>query len=106
MRLWSKLAGLRLTLETAELLPHVLHTDRFERHTTVLRFTGAGLDGFGEDVVYEREEHLRLRQAHVEWPRGEFDLYFGGAQGVVVDPRTKLRTGGADPRRDGYALAY
>jgi len=37
-------------------------------------------------------------------PRGEFDLYFGGAQGVVIDPRTKLRTGGADPRRDGAVV--
>ncbi len=37
--------------------------------------------------------------------RGEFDLYFGGAQGVVIDPRTKLRTGGADPRRDGAVVS-
>jgi gamma-glutamyltranspeptidase/glutathione hydrolase len=33
--------------------------------------------------------------------RSEFDLYFGGAQGVVVEPGTKRRIGGADPRRDG-----
>ncbi len=33
--------------------------------------------------------------------REPYDLYFGGAQGLIIDPATKLRSGGADPRRDG-----
>jgi gamma-glutamyltranspeptidase/glutathione hydrolase len=37
---------------------------------------------------------------------GEFDLFFGGAQGIVVDPKTGMRTGGADPRRDGAVVGY
>jgi len=36
--------------------------------------------------------------------REPFDLYFGGAQGVVIDPKTKRRIGGADPRRDGAVV--
>ncbi len=37
---------------------------------------------------------------------GEFDLFFGGAQGIVRDPKTGRLTGGADPRRDGAVVAY
>ena len=36
--------------------------------------------------------------------REPYDLYFGGAQGVVIDPGTKRRIGGADPRRDGAVV--
>jgi gamma-glutamyltranspeptidase/glutathione hydrolase len=35
----------------------------------------------------------------------EFDLYFGGAQGVVIGVDGTLH-GGADPRRDGQAAGY
>lgn len=38
--------------------------------------------------------------------RDKFDLFFGGAQGIVVDPKTGLRIGGADPRRDGAVVGY
>jgi gamma-glutamyltranspeptidase/glutathione hydrolase len=34
--------------------------------------------------------------------RGEMDLYFGGAQGIMIAPNGVL-FGGADPRRDGFA---
>jgi gamma-glutamyltranspeptidase/glutathione hydrolase len=37
---------------------------------------------------------------------GDFDLFFGGAQGIVIDPKTGLRIGGADPRRDGAVAGY
>ena len=36
----------------------------------------------------------------------DFDLYFGGAQGVVIDQKTGEMHGGADPRRDGQAVGY
>lgn len=35
-----------------------------------------------------------------------FDLYFGGAQAVVRNPKTGELHGGADPRRDGVAMGY
>jgi gamma-glutamyltranspeptidase/glutathione hydrolase len=35
-----------------------------------------------------------------------FDLYFGGAQGVVIDHDTGELHGGADPRRDGQAVGF
>jgi gamma-glutamyltranspeptidase / glutathione hydrolase len=39
-------------------------------------------------------------------PLREFDLFFGGAQGIVIDQKTGMRIGGADPRRDGAVVGY
>jgi len=36
----------------------------------------------------------------------DFDLYFGGAQGVVIDHDSGELFGGADPRRDGKAIGF
>jgi gamma-glutamyltranspeptidase/glutathione hydrolase len=38
--------------------------------------------------------------------RGDWDPYFGGVQAVLYDAKAKLLVGGADPRRDGQAIAY
>lgn len=38
--------------------------------------------------------------------RGAYDLYFGGAQGLVIDPVTGKLHGGADPRRSGGVVGY
>jgi gamma-glutamyltranspeptidase/glutathione hydrolase len=37
---------------------------------------------------------------------GDYDLFFGGAQGIVIDPKTGKKSGGADPRRDGAVIGY
>ena len=37
---------------------------------------------------------------------GDFSWIVGGGQSVMIDPDSGARLGGADPRRDGYALAY
>jgi gamma-glutamyltranspeptidase/glutathione hydrolase len=39
-------------------------------------------------------------------PHADFDLFFGGAQGIVRDAKTGLLTGGADPRRDGAVVGH
>jgi len=36
----------------------------------------------------------------------DYDNYFGGAQGIIVDNKTGKLCGGADSRRDGVALGY
>ncbi len=36
----------------------------------------------------------------------DFSMAFGGAQGIMVDPDSGTLTGGADPRRDGYAAGW
>jgi gamma-glutamyltranspeptidase/glutathione hydrolase len=30
----------------------------------------------------------------------------GGVQGIMVDPESGVLMGGADPRRDGYAIGW
>ena len=37
---------------------------------------------------------------------GEWSFAVGGGQGIMVDPETGSFMGGADPRRDGYALGW
>lgn len=39
-----------------------------------------------------------------EYP--DFDLFFGGAQAIVVDLKTGTMYGGADPRRDGAVFGF
>lgn len=36
----------------------------------------------------------------------DFSMAFGGAQGIMIDPESGAFSGGADPRRDGYAVGW
>jgi len=36
----------------------------------------------------------------------EYSWVVGGGQGVTRDPATGTLAGGADPRRDGYAIGW
>jgi gamma-glutamyltranspeptidase/glutathione hydrolase len=45
-------------------------------------------------------------RGHLVDPQPDFSMAFGGAQGIMVDPDTGTFTGGADPRRDGYAVGW
>jgi gamma-glutamyltranspeptidase/glutathione hydrolase len=51
------------------------------------------------------QEALKAK-GHTVTVRGAMDLYFGGAQAVMLDPRTGKLYGAADPRRDGFAIGY
>lgn len=46
------------------------------------------------------------QKGHTLVIKKEFDLYFGGAQGIVIDQDSGEMHGGADPRRDGRAVGY
>jgi len=37
---------------------------------------------------------------------GDYSYIVGGGQSVMIDPQSNARLAGADPRRDGYAMAY
>lgn len=50
------------------------------------------------DELSERGHNIRLID--------EWSPLVGGGQGIVVDPRSGALAGGADPRRDGYALGW
>lgn len=53
------------------------------------------------DVV----EALRARGHDVQ-VLDDWTPFVGGGQGILIDPETGAFFGGADPRRDGYALAF
>jgi len=50
-------------------------------------------------------EALQARGYHVSVRTG-WTATFGGAQAVLIDPKTGAKRAGADRRREGYALAY
>ena len=39
-------------------------------------------------------------------PLGDWSHMVGGGQGIIIDPDSGVYMAGADPRRDGYALAW
>lgn len=56
------------------------------------------IPGDVQSALVGKGHKLKLRKA--------FDLYFGGAQGIVIDQTSGQLHGGADPRRDGVARGY
>ncbi len=46
------------------------------------------------------------RRGHQLEHLGDFSNMVGGGQGIMIDPDTGVFAAGADPRRDGYALAW
>jgi gamma-glutamyltranspeptidase/glutathione hydrolase len=70
-------------------------------------------DAAGQDPGLDIEPRLTpatqaalVKMGYALRPQKEFDLFFGGAQGILVDPATGKRVGGADPRRDGAVIGY
>lgn len=72
-------------------------------------------DNASENICYESAGDSRAVAAdtiaaleamgHATTDKGEWNLFFGGVQGISIAKDGTLR-GGADPRRDGKALAY
>jgi gamma-glutamyltranspeptidase/glutathione hydrolase len=56
---------------------------------------------FSDDVM----EGMK-KKGHTLKLYGDFDLFFGGSQIILVDPVTKMYHGSADPRRGGTAMGY
>ncbi len=63
-------------------------------------------DIFMEGRIPKDVQQALISRGHKLSVRKDMDLYFGGAQAVMIDPRTGLLYGGADPRRDGFAAGY
>lgn len=61
---------------------------------------------FMEARIPKDVQQALINKGHKLNVRKEMDLYFGGAQGVMIDPKTGILYGGADPRRDGVAVGY
>ena len=59
-----------------------------------------------EDRVASATRDELTARGHVLEPIGDYAMLVGGGQGVMIDSQSAARLAGADPRRDGYALAY
>jgi len=59
-----------------------------------------------EDRIPESVRAELSARGHCLEDIGDFSALVGGGQGVVIDRQSGARLAGADPRRDGYALAY
>lgn len=59
-----------------------------------------------EDRVPESVRAELTRRGHRLELLGDYSYFVGGGQSVMIDPESGARLAGADPRRDGYALAY
>lgn len=59
-----------------------------------------------EDRISTTVQGELTRRGHVLEPIGSYSVLVGGGQAVMIDPESGARLAGADPRRDGYALAY
>ena len=70
-------------------------------------------DASGQEATIDIEPRLPadtkaglVKMGYTLRPQRDFDLFFGGAQGIIIDPKTGMRVGGADPRRDGAVVGY
>jgi gamma-glutamyltranspeptidase/glutathione hydrolase len=59
-----------------------------------------------EDRVPAAVRDELTRRGHVLESIGSYSMLVGGGQAVMIDPESGARLAGADPRRDGYALAF
>ncbi len=59
-----------------------------------------------ESRIPQASQQALIEMGHKLDVKGDYDLYFGGAQGVVIDQKTGELHGGADPRRDGQAMGF
>lgn len=59
-----------------------------------------------EGRVPENAREALVSLGHRLALRGDWDPYFGGVQAVLFERASGLLVGGADPRRDGQAIAY
>jgi gamma-glutamyltranspeptidase/glutathione hydrolase len=63
-------------------------------------------DIFMESRIPKDVQEALIAKGHKLSVRGAMDLYFGGAQGVMIDPASGKLYGAGDPRRDGVAVGY
>lgn len=68
--------------------------------------TGRGTEILIESRIPSETVEALTKLGHQVLLQDPYTMLVGGGQGVLIDPETGAFSGGADPRRDGYALAY
>jgi hypothetical protein len=107
---YSRVAQLSLRIERCELLPLARDTSSgFTKVSTVVRLTGDGHEGQGEDITWDQIDHIEhLRRAgDLTWLRGrrtldEFSTLLGLADLFPVEP---IRDSARDYRRWAFESA-
>ena len=97
MSTWERLAGLELEIEDYQLegLQQNVSSD-FERLSTVIHLHGGGLVGLGEDVTYDAEDQVILRQAGPSlplagrWSIASFSEHLTGLDLFPATPRREV----------------
>jgi gamma-glutamyltranspeptidase/glutathione hydrolase len=59
-----------------------------------------------EDRIPTAVRDELTQRGHVLESIGSYSMLVGGGHSVMIDPESGARLAGADPRRDGYALAF
>jgi gamma-glutamyltranspeptidase/glutathione hydrolase len=67
-------------------------------------YEGARIEIEGRVPDGVREE--LTRRGHDVHVIDDYSWVVGGGHGIMVDPETGVLMGGADPRRDGYAMGW
>lgn len=88
----ANLMDFEMTVQAAVEAPRV-RPQELRRVIAERRIPADVLDGLGA-------------RGHVIDRQDDYSMVFGGAQGIMVDPDNGTFTGGADPRRDGYAMGW
>jgi hypothetical protein len=91
---YARVAGLALAIERCELLPLVRDTSSgFTKISIVVRLSGAGHDGEGEDITWDQIDQIEFLRSgyHLSWLRGvrtfdEFSTLLGLAELFPVEP--------------------
>jgi hypothetical protein len=107
---YERVAELPLRIERCELMPLVRDTSSgFTKVSTVVRLTGGGREGEGEDITWDQIDHIeQLRRAgDLSWLRGsrtldEFSTLLGLADLFPVEP---IRESARDYRRWAFESA-
>ena len=88
----SNVVDLKMPIQQAAMAPRFfrMHTGDYNLEGRVSINTKNALEKMGHKVMV----------------RGDWDAYFGGVHAVAFDRNKKVLQGGADPRRDGHAVAY
>src|ERR1039457_1064919 len=94
---WERVAGLPLHVEAYELEPlRALVSSEFERKSTVIRLTGGGHEGEGEDVTYDAVDHEILQEAGAivplagNWTISSFCEYVSGLDLFPQEPQREV----------------
>jgi gamma-glutamyltranspeptidase/glutathione hydrolase len=99
-RITSALAQVLMNLIDHQLtLQEAINAPRMHRHTK----TGELLL---ESRIPSKVRNALARKGYPLVLKKDFDIYLGGAQGVMIDAKTGMLSGAADPRREGAVSGY